>query len=102
MSVLSPTAMRFITLALDQSGDQRQQTGWHAWTSDPEQTLPGYLAQVVLHAMSGMALRLEDRISDGTIDPAEAAQIENDLGYIVDVEEVLLEYLHQPVPAYGS
>ena len=49
MSVLSPTAMRFITLALDQSGDQRQQTGWHAWTSDPEQTLPGYLAQVVLY-----------------------------------------------------
>jgi hypothetical protein len=101
MSVLSPMAQRFIALALSQSGDERQHAAWQAWTGIPDQTLPSYLAQVALHALSGMALRLEDRIADETTDPAAAAQMENDLGYIVDVEEVLLEHLRQPVPAYS-
>jgi len=101
MSVLSPTAVRFIAQALDEGGDQRRQTEWQSWTKDQSQPLPSYLAQVALHALSGMALRMEDRIADKATDAAEAAQMENDLGYIVAVEEALLEYLQQPAPAYG-
>jgi hypothetical protein len=93
--------MRFIGLALIQGGDQRQQAAWHAWTADPDQILSCYLGQVALHALSGMALRLEERLAGDGTDPAEAARMENDLGYIVDVEEVLLDYLRQMVPAYG-
>lgn len=101
MGSLSSTARRFIELALAQQGDQRQQAEWRAWAGGPDQDLPFHLAQVALHALAGMALRLEDRIDDDATDSAEAARMENDLGYIVDVEEVLLEYLHQPVSAHG-
>jgi hypothetical protein len=48
-----------------------------------------------------MALRFDDRIADESTHAAEAAQMENDLGYVVAVEEALLEYLQQPAPAYG-
>ena len=100
MSFLSPTARRFIGLALAQQGDQRQEAEWRAWTESPEQ-MPGYLAQVALHALSGMALRIEDRIADSATDSAEAAQLENDLGYITDVEAVLLEHFCEPLRAFG-
>lgn len=101
MTSLSPLARRFIALALAQQGDQRQEAEWRAWADDPEQILPSHLAQVALHALSGMALRMEDRIADDATNSAEAAQLENDLGYITDVEAVLLEHLRQPVRAYG-
>ena len=101
MTALSPLAKRFIGLALAQQGDQRQEAEWRAWDHGPEQMLSPHLARVALHALSGMALRMEDRIADDATGSAEAAQLENDLGYITDVEAVLLEYLHQPVRAYG-
>jgi len=102
MSSLSAMARRFIALALAQQGDQRQEADWRVWASGTDPDLPFHLAQVALHALAGMALRLEDRIDDETTDSALAAQMENDLGYIVDVEEVLLEYLHQPVQAHSQ
>ena len=101
MRVLSPTAMRFVGLALDQDGDQRRQAAWQAGIGDQNQPLPPYLAQGALHALSGMALQLEDRIAGEGVGSAETAQIENDLGYVVDVEEALVQYLHQTAPAYG-
>jgi hypothetical protein len=101
MSVLFPTAVRFIARALDEDGDKRCQAEWQSWTKDQSQPLAPYLAQVALHALSGMALRLEDRIAGESTVAAEAAQMENDLGYVVAVEEALLEYLRQPAPAYG-
>jgi hypothetical protein len=101
MSVLSPTALRFIASALEHGGEPRQKVAWHAWAGEPDQPLTAYVAQVALHALSGLALRLEDRIASDTIDAAEAAEMENDLGYIVGLEEVLLAYLNKPVPAYG-
>jgi hypothetical protein len=101
MSVLSPTAMRFIALALNHSGEPRQRIAWDTWAGDPDQPLPAYVTQVALHALSGLALRIEERIASDTVDAAEAAQMENDLGYIVDLEEVLLADLNKPVPAYG-
>jgi hypothetical protein len=94
-------AVRFIAQALDEGGDNRRQAEWQSWTNNQSQTLPSYLAQVALHALSGMALRFEDRIADEATDAAEAKQMENDLGYVVAVEEALLEYLQQPAPAYG-
>jgi hypothetical protein len=101
MSVLSRTAIRFIALALDETGDHRRKAAWHAWSGDPAQALSPYLAQVALHALSGFALRLEDRVGEEGLDPTVGAQIENDLGYIIDVEEARLEYLQHPVTAYG-
>jgi hypothetical protein len=101
MGILSPTAIRFIGLALDQGGDKRRQAEWQSWVEAQTKPLPSYLAQVALHALSGMALRLEDRIVDESTAAADAAQMENDLGYIVTVEEALMEYLQQPAPAYG-
>jgi len=101
MTSLSPLARRFTGLALAKQGDQRHEAEWRAWADDGGQILPSHIAQVVLHALSGMALRMEDRIADDATDSSEAAQLENDLGYITDVEAVLLEYLHQPVRGYG-
>jgi hypothetical protein len=101
MTSLSPLARRFIGLALAQQGDQRQEAEWRTWADNPEQNLPTHLAQVALHALSGMALRTEDRIADDATTSADAAQLENDLGYITDVEAVLLEHLRQPIRAYG-
>jgi hypothetical protein len=48
-----------------------------------------------------MALRIEAQVADDAINSAEAAQLENDLGYIADIEAVMLEHLHQPFRAYG-
>jgi hypothetical protein len=101
MTSLSPLARRFIGLALAQQGDQRQEAEWRAWAAKPEQDLPSHLAQVALHALSGMALQMEDRIAGDATASAGAALLENDLGYITDVEAVLLEHLRQPVRAYG-
>jgi hypothetical protein len=99
--VASAEAVRFIAQALDEGGANRRQVEWQSWTNDQSKPLPSYLAQVALHALPGMALRFDDRIADESTHAAEAAQMENDLGYVVAVEEALLEYLQQPAPAYG-
>lgn len=101
MSSLSPTAKRFIELALTQQDAHRQLAEWHHWASGPNPDLSSYLAQVALHAMSGMALRIEEQIVDDRVESAEAARLENDLGYIADIEAVLLEHIGQPFRAYG-
>jgi hypothetical protein len=101
MSSLSPTAMRFIGLALAQQGDKQHEAEWRAWADSPEEALSPHLAQLALHALSGMALRADDRLADDATASAEAAQLENDIGYIADVEAVLLEHLHQPMRAFG-
>jgi hypothetical protein len=101
MKSLSPTARRFIVLALAQQGDRRQQDEWQNWVAGPNDDLPAHLAQVALHALSRMTLRIEALIADGETDSGKAAQLENDLGYIADVEAVLLEHLDQPSRAYG-
>ena len=99
MSSLSPSARRFVALALTQQGNQRQQAEWSVWADNSEREMPPHLAQIALHALSGMALRIEDRIADAATDSTEAAQFENDLGYVADIEIVLLEYVHQLVGA---
>jgi|SRR5580658_7778082 hypothetical protein len=99
MSSLSAPARRFVALALTEQGNDRQQAEWRVWADSPEREMPPHLAQIALHALSGMALRIGDRIADEATNPTEAAQLENDLGYVADIEIVLLEYLHQMVGA---
>ena len=99
MNFPSPTARRFIALALTQTGDRRQQADWRAWADGPSRELPPKLARVALRALAGMARRIEDRIADQALDSTEAARLENDLGYIADVEAMLSERLGQPVYA---
>lgn len=101
MVPLSPTARRFVAIALAQQGDEAQQTAWRVWADGDDPTLPSYLAQLAVHALSGMAMRIEQRIADEAVAAAEAAQLENDLGYIADVETVLMDYVQQPMRAYG-
>ncbi len=101
MTPLSLTALRFIGLALAQHGNQQQQAEWRTWASKPARDLAPHLAQIALHALSGMALSFEDRIADAATSSSEAAQLENDLGYISVVEAILLEHINQPIRAYG-
>ena len=95
----SPTARRFIAQALSEAGDHRRQADWRGWADGPSCDLPPKLARVALQALAGMARRIEDRIDDQALDSAEAARLENDLGYIADVEAMLSERLRQPVYA---
>lgn len=101
MTTLSPSAERFIGLALDQFGEPRHKTQWAAWTASPSRELVPHLAQIALHALSGLALQLEDRIGDEATPPQLAAEMENDLAFVADIEELLLEQLRQPIRAYG-
>lgn len=101
MESLSPTALRMIGRALAQNGDQRRQAAWDLWASDPARDMPSSLAQIAIHALSGMALRIEERVVDPATPSLEASQLENDLGYIVDLEETLLGYLNPRIPAYS-
>jgi len=101
MSQLSPKAMRLVELALDQQGDARQLAEWRSWIRYSETELPPHVAQVALHALSGMALSIEDRITQDDTDPVVAAQLENDLGYIAEIEAVLSGHLYEPLRAYA-
>lgn len=97
MSGLSPTAMRFIDLALRKEADERNSSRWYSWAKSPDTEMPSYVAQIAIHALSSLALSLEKAIEDGKIDPRTAAEFENDLGYIAAVEASLTECLLTPV-----
>jgi hypothetical protein len=101
MSQLSPKAMRFVELALAQQGDERQRTEWQSWIRYSDTELPSHVAQVALHALSGMALTIEDRIAQEDTDAITAARLENDLGYIAEIEAVLSHLLYEPVRSYA-
>jgi hypothetical protein len=98
MNILSVTARRFISLAIATLGDAHRAQVWHSWdaaaTSDAP---PPYVAQIAIHALSNYAIHLEDRIL-GMDDAAEAAQIENDLGYVADIERFLAQSLQSAEP----
>jgi hypothetical protein len=101
MSSLSPTAKRFIGLALDQHGDRGRADEWHAWDAKATAELPPHIAQVAFEALSALVLWADNRIADVDTTSADAARLENDLGYIADIEAVLSDHLPKSSRVYG-
>jgi hypothetical protein len=93
--------MRFVEQAIVLQGNAHHQADWRAWTRFSETELPPHIAQIALQALSGMALHVEELIIDDRTEPAEAARLENDLGYIADIESALTEFLYEPTRAYN-
>jgi hypothetical protein len=102
MDTLSPTARRFIALALTQQGDERQIEQWHAWTLSGTSAVPAHLAQIARRALAGMSRAIEQQLEFASTSSTAAAQMENDLGYIADIEAYLAETLQRPVAACGQ
>jgi hypothetical protein len=96
MNGLSPTAMRFIDIAIRQKADETNAARWYSWAETPDRQMPPYVAQIALHSLSAFALTLETTLEDDEIDPQKAAALENDLGYIAAVEASLTEFLLSP------
>jgi hypothetical protein len=106
MNQLSPTAVRFIDIALRKEGDARNSEEWSSWvkSSDSEalpNEIPPRVAQIALHALSGLALNIERALADNSVDPNTAAALESDLGYIADVEASFLGFLFVPLQSAG-
>jgi hypothetical protein len=96
MNPLSPTAVRLINVALSKGGDERSVKEWNSWMSSYETMpaeIPPLIAQIAIHALSGLALNVERALLDNKIDPNHTAELEGDLGYIADVEASLSECL---------
>jgi hypothetical protein len=91
MSALSPTAKRFIELALARQGSSKAAAEWHSWMRYSDTEIPPHVAQLAIHALSGLSLSLEAEIAKEDVSDTIAAQLENDLGYIADIEVSLTE-----------
>jgi hypothetical protein len=102
MSQLSPKAMRFVEIALQRQGDERQQADWQSWNlRRQDDEMPSHIAQIALHALSGLALAFEARIDSADTDAMTAAQLENDLGYIAEIEKALSNHLWEPARSFA-
>jgi hypothetical protein len=103
---LSPTAVRFINIAIRKEGDARNSEEWNSWVESYEsetstKEIPSHVAQIALHALSGLALTIERALADTRVDPGDAVVLENDLGYIADLENFLSGCLFVPFQSAG-
>jgi hypothetical protein len=101
MSQLSLRALSFIDAAFAAQGQERELAEWQSWLRYSDTELAPHVAQMALHALSGYALALEAQIMSDQTDDAIAAQLENDLGYIAEIEALLVNRLSDPLPAYA-
>jgi hypothetical protein len=106
MNTLSPTALRFIDIALRKEGDARNAEEWSGWVKSADSDalpneIPPRVAQIALHALSGLALHIERALADESVDPGTAVGLESDLGYIADIEGSLSELLFVPLQSAG-
>jgi hypothetical protein len=101
MSNLSPQAVRLVEQAIVLQRNSRKKDDWLAWLSSGSEITP-HIAHIAIQALSGFALSIEERIEGGDLSSALVANLENDLGYIADIEADLTGYLYEPERAYGS
>jgi hypothetical protein len=98
MNILSATARRFIGVAVANLDDAHRAQVWLSWdAASSSEDPPPYVTQIAIYALSNHAIFLEDRLL-AIDDAAQAAQIENDLGYIADVERFLAQSLQGAEP----
>lgn len=95
----SPTVRRFVTHAMASFASRDERVEWRAWTETGSREIPPDLACAATRALSALGRSLEDRIADAALDPEEAAMLENDLGYIADLEASFSGMIDRPVHA---
>jgi hypothetical protein len=96
MPKLSPKALRFIDAAMNETQDDTARAAWARFGRSAANELPAPLARAALTALEATELRMRKALASAALEEDEAADLSNDLGFVVAIESDLRRQLTPP------
>jgi hypothetical protein len=93
MTKISPKARRFIDEAIKATQDHSAKTAWARFGRTGASDLPDPVAHAALAALEAAARRMRAALASASLEEEEAADLSNDLGFVIAIEADLRRQL---------